>query len=142
MSFSLAKELRDRSRCSTAKRASQGVQAEVAIDWSREGLHIIQRCSIKLRNAEVHTQPVLEAGLAFQGRRRATNTTCTPGSRADHSLKYLVAVALLDGEVTPRQFARDRVEWGDVQDLLEVRAKFDALTDGATEIAEVGACPA
>ena len=29
--------------------------------------------------------------------------------QADHSLPYLVAVALLDGEVTPRQFVDSRL---------------------------------
>src|SRR5207253_1100819 len=38
--------------------------------------------------------------------------------QADHSLPYLVAVALLDGEVTPRQFTRERIERQDVQQLL------------------------
>jgi 2-methylcitrate dehydratase len=38
--------------------------------------------------------------------------------QADHSLPYLVAVALLDGEVTPRQFAPGRITQPDVQQLL------------------------
>ena len=38
--------------------------------------------------------------------------------QADHSLPYLVAVALLDGEVTPRQFSTERIEANDVQQLL------------------------
>jgi 2-methylcitrate dehydratase len=38
--------------------------------------------------------------------------------QADHSLPYLVAVALLDGEVTPRQFMQERILRSDVQSLL------------------------
>lgn len=38
--------------------------------------------------------------------------------QADHSLPYLVAVALLDGEVTPRQFLPERIRRPDVQALL------------------------
>src|SRR5436305_6008280 len=38
--------------------------------------------------------------------------------QADHSLPYLVAVALLDGEVTPRQFTAERIVKSDVQNLL------------------------
>jgi 2-methylcitrate dehydratase len=38
--------------------------------------------------------------------------------QADHSLPYLVAVALLDGEVSPRQFNQERICRGDVQQLL------------------------
>ncbi len=37
---------------------------------------------------------------------------------ADHSLPYMVAVALLDGEVTPRQYAPERIVRDDVQNLL------------------------
>src|SRR5579884_3820258 len=37
---------------------------------------------------------------------------------ADHSLPYIVAVALLDGEVTPEQYAPERIVRQDVQSLL------------------------
>ena len=37
---------------------------------------------------------------------------------ADHSLPYLVAVALLDGQVMPEQFRPDRIRGTDVQELL------------------------
>ena len=37
---------------------------------------------------------------------------------ADHSLPYLIAVALLDGDVQPAQLAVSRIEKRDVQDLL------------------------
>ena len=37
---------------------------------------------------------------------------------ADHSLPYLVAVALLDGQVMPEQYQPDRVRRPDVQALL------------------------
>ena len=37
---------------------------------------------------------------------------------ADHSLPYMVAVALLDGEVTPAQYAPERIVREDVQTLL------------------------
>src|SRR6185437_10227610 len=37
---------------------------------------------------------------------------------ADHSLPYLLAVALLDGEVTPSQFTPERIGRDDVQRLL------------------------
>lgn len=49
---------------------------------------------------------------------------------ADHSLPYLVAVALLDGEVLPRQFEPERIARQDVQRLMRrVRVRPDsALT--------------
>jgi 2-methylcitrate dehydratase len=37
---------------------------------------------------------------------------------ADHDLRYLIAVALLDGNVMPAQFAADRITRPDVQSLL------------------------
>ncbi len=39
--------------------------------------------------------------------------------QADYNLKYLTAVALLDGQVGPEQLETDRVRRADVQDLLE-----------------------
>jgi len=38
--------------------------------------------------------------------------------QADHDLRYLLAVALLDGNVMPAQFAEDRIRRPDVQSLL------------------------
>src|ERR1700704_1260193 len=119
----------------------------VRIDWQRESLDIILRCSIKAHNAEVHTQPVLEAVLALReqhqlagrlaeierievevfkqayditgaGEEAGNKYDVRTKEQADHSLPYLVAVALLDGEVTPRQFVPDRILKKDVQQLL------------------------
>jgi 2-methylcitrate dehydratase len=42
----------------------------------------------------------------------------TTKEQADHSLPYLLAVALLDGTVMPAQFAPDRINRADVQQLL------------------------
>jgi 2-methylcitrate dehydratase len=39
--------------------------------------------------------------------------------QADHSLAYLLAVALLDGNVMPAQFASDRITRPDVQSLMK-----------------------
>jgi 2-methylcitrate dehydratase len=48
--------------------------------------------------------------------------------QADYNLKYLCAVALLDGQVGPEQLETERVRRSDVQDLVgrvEVRAALD-----------------
>ena len=37
---------------------------------------------------------------------------------ADHSLPYIIAVALLDGKVTPSQYEPERICRSDVQQLL------------------------
>ena len=42
----------------------------------------------------------------------------TTRESADHSFNYCIAVALLDGEVTPAQFAERRIQAPDVQDLM------------------------
>jgi len=39
--------------------------------------------------------------------------------QADHSLFYLAAVALLDGEIYPEQFEPERINRSDVQELLQ-----------------------
>jgi 2-methylcitrate dehydratase len=115
-----------------------------AIDWAAEDLEAVRRTSLKRYNAEFHSQAVLEAVLelreeaaidasqvewvgldvfqvAFdiigggeEGDKRVVRTK----EEADHSLPYLVAVALLDGQVLPAQYAPDRIARADVQDLL------------------------
>src|ERR1700683_3075722 len=48
-----------------------------------------------------------------------TEAAVTSKEQADHDLRYLLAVALLDGNVTPAQFTDDRVNRPDVQSLLQ-----------------------
>lgn len=38
---------------------------------------------------------------------------------ADHSLKYMVAAALLDGQVLPDQYKQERIKADDIQNLLK-----------------------
>ncbi|MBA3822693.1 MAG: MmgE/PrpD family protein [Ktedonobacterales bacterium] len=114
------------------------------LDWSREDLEIVQRTSIKKYNAEFHSQSALEGILELRARgniqpaniahvtvdtfdvafdiigggeegdKRHIHTK----EEADHSLPYMLAVALLDGEVTPAQYAPERIVRDDVQHLL------------------------
>jgi 2-methylcitrate dehydratase len=46
-------------------------------------------------------------------------TIVTTKEQADHSLPYAVAAALLDGELTPRQYTPNRINSPDVQRLLK-----------------------
>jgi 2-methylcitrate dehydratase len=48
--------------------------------------------------------------------------------QADYNLKYLAAVALLDGQVGPEQLETERVRRDDVQELL-ARVRVDAAAD-------------
>ncbi len=114
------------------------------MDWSKENLEAVRRTSVKKYNAEFHSQTALEGVLELraahhlraeeiesvnidifdvayniigggeEGDKRQIHTK----EEADHSLPYIVAVALLDGEVTPEQYAPERIVRQDVQSLL------------------------
>jgi 2-methylcitrate dehydratase len=114
-------------------------------DWSKETFELINRCVLKRYNGEVHAQPTLEAALELKaqhgfsaadiekvdittfltayhiigsgayGDRKHVGTK----EQADHSLFYLVAVALLDGDVYPAQLEPERITRNDVQELLQ-----------------------
>src|SRR5436305_526575 len=118
---------------------------KIEIDWKKEPLDRFERSSIKRHNSEGHTQSVLEClvNLRAQHNLRAEDVyrvevdvfkqaaNITGGGEAgdrtqvrskeqgDHSLPYLCAIALIDGQVWPEQFARERVSDPEVQDLLE-----------------------
>lgn len=114
------------------------------LDWQQEHLEVVTRTSIKRFNAEFHAQSVLEGMLELKnmyhlqaeeierieieifavaytiiggGEEGDKYHVCTK-EEADHSLPYLVAVALLDGEVTPAQYQPERIMRTDVQTLL------------------------
>jgi 2-methylcitrate dehydratase len=130
------------------------IAGRFSIDWADGGLEAVRRTSVKRYNAEFHSQSVLEAALelrrehaidpgqvdrvmvdVFQvahdiigGGEEGDKTRIRTKEEADHSLPYLVAVALLDGHVLPAQYAPERVVGADVQDLLrrvEVRPAAD-----------------
>jgi 2-methylcitrate dehydratase len=52
------------------------------------------------------------------GGQYGTETDVRTKEQADHDLRYLLAVALLDGNVMPAQFSPDRIARADVQSLL------------------------
>ena len=124
------------------------------IDWEDEDLERVRRTFLKRYNAEIHAQSALEALLelreehsidpravkrveleTFQvaydiigGGEEGGKKDIRSKEQADHSLPYLLAVALLDGQVMPVQFAPERIVRADVQELLgrvEVRPAAD-----------------
>ncbi len=124
------------------------------LDWEHEDLERVRRSFLKRYNAEIHSQSALEALLelrethdldprevkrveveTFQvaydiigGGEEGGKKQIRTKEQADHSLPYLLAVALLDGQVMPEQFASERIVLADVQDLLrrvEVRPAAD-----------------
>jgi 2-methylcitrate dehydratase len=118
---------------------------EFKIDWSTEPLTAVSRTSLKRYVAEGHAQSAIEGMLELKsehelrasdvrsisveifkqadnivgsGKEAGDKHDVSTKEQADHSLPYLLAVALLDGEVGPVQFERGRITSADVQDLL------------------------
>jgi 2-methylcitrate dehydratase len=122
----------------------QSIYGPFAIDWSREGLDRVERTIVKRYNAEIHSQTAIEAALELQaahgfaaseierieidvfevahriigGGEEGDKTLVFSKEDADHSLPYLIAVALLDHTVMPAQFTPRRLQRADVQSLL------------------------
>ncbi len=132
------------------------------IDWRHEDLERVRRTIIKKYDAEIHCQSVLEGVLELKAEERLSadhitsigidifdvafniigggeegaKTDVRTKEEADHSLPYMTAVALLDGEVGPKQYLPARITKEDVQTLLSkvtVRpdAEFSGLFPGA-----------
>jgi 2-methylcitrate dehydratase len=124
------------------------------LDWGQEDLEAVTRTIVKKYNAEVHSQSALEGILELReehgirpdeverveletfdvayniigGGEEGEKKTVRTKEEADHSLPYLLAVALLDGEAYPAQYAPGRISADDVQGLLrkvEVRPAGD-----------------
>jgi len=115
------------------------------IDWSHEDLERVRRTIVKKYNAEIHSQATLEGVLELRatesfeprdiasiridtfdvafhiigGGEEGDKTTVHTKEEADHSLPYMVAVALLDGQVLPAQYRPERIAADDVQRLLQ-----------------------
>jgi 2-methylcitrate dehydratase len=132
----------------------EAIAGHFTIDWERENLERVRRTILKRFNAEIHAQSALEAAVelrqahaldpaqierveleifdvAFQiigGGEEGAKKAIATKEDADHSLPYLLAVALLDGRVLPEQFAPERIRQDDVQALLgkvEVRSSAE-----------------
>ncbi|MDN5886336.1 MAG: MmgE/PrpD family protein [Micrococcaceae bacterium] len=120
------------------------IAGDFSIDWSVEDLESVLRTIIKKHNAEIHSQSALEAALDIRsqegfdaakvgsvrlrtfdvawniigGGEEGDKRNITAKEEADHSLPWMLAVALLDGEVTPGQYTPERIVARDVQDLM------------------------
>jgi 2-methylcitrate dehydratase len=115
------------------------------VEWEHEDLERVRRTFLKRYDAEIHSQSALEALLelrdahgvdptlveqieleTFQvaydiigGGEEGTKKKIRTKEEADHSLPYLLAVALIEGDVLPEQFAPERILRPDVQRLLQ-----------------------
>lgn len=114
------------------------------IDWSQEHLERVNRTILKKYNAEIHSQTAIETILELRQEYRVSpeeiqhieveifdvayhiigggdegeKTVVATKEQADHSLPYILAVALLDGQVMPEQYLPERIQRQDVQRLL------------------------
>jgi 2-methylcitrate dehydratase len=115
------------------------------IDWLKEDLEVVRRTIIKKFNAEIHSQSSIEGILELKlregfsgddverididifdvgyniigGGEEGDKLVIRTKEEADHSLLYMVAVAILDGRVLPEQYEPDRIRRHDVQTLLK-----------------------
>jgi 2-methylcitrate dehydratase len=121
------------------------LRMQVRIDWDKEGYEGVVESSIKKYNAEVHTQSAIHCMIELARRHSfdpskvvsieadvtriaydftggglyGLDVTVETKEQADHSLPYVLSVALLDGNVMPAQFASDRITRSDAQTLLK-----------------------
>lgn len=116
-----------------------------AVGWEKEDLERVCRTILKRFNAEIHSQASIEGLLELRerhaidpaaveaveletfdvayniigGGEEGEKHTVRTKEEADHSLPYLLAVALLDGQVLPAQYRPERIVRSDVQNLLQ-----------------------
>ena len=122
----------------------EAIAGKFEIDWSKEDLERVTKTIVKRYNAEIHSQSAIEGILelrsqyGFQaseiekidveifdvafhiigGGEEGDKTIVESKEAADHSLPYLIAVAILDGEVMPEQYLPERIRRSDVHALL------------------------
>lgn len=120
------------------------ISGHFSLDWSAEDLEKITQTVVKRYNAEIHSQATIEGVLelihenhlsasdirsidietfdvAFNiigGGEEGEKFTVRTKEEADHSLPYIVAVAILDDQVLPPQYLPARIRQDDVQSLL------------------------
>ncbi len=126
----------------------------IDLDTSNRSLAAVEQTYLKQYCSLIHGQVIIDATLAlrdehsikggdvagvtvevFQGAfdfagggQYGDKSRPWTKEQADYNLKYLVAVALLDGQVGPEQLESERVRRADVQELLtrvDVRAAAD-----------------
>jgi len=126
----------------------------IDMNASDRSLTAVEQTYLKQYCALIHGQVIIDATLALRDEHRITGADVATVTlevfqgafdiagggqfgnkdhpsikeQADYNLKYLTAVALLDGQVGPRQLETERVRHNDVQDLL-ARVHVEATAD-------------
>jgi len=128
---------------------NKGFQESIAgkfyIEWEKENLERVNHTILKKFNAEIHSQTILEGAIdlltahSFQpeeirnieiltfdvayhiigGGDEGSKKIVRTKEEADHSLHYMTAVALIDGQVSPEQYRPERIRKTDVQQLMQ-----------------------
>ncbi|MGH9357829.1 MAG: MmgE/PrpD family protein [Terriglobia bacterium] len=122
----------------------EAISGRFEMDWSQEDLERVNRTIVKKYNAEIHSQSVLDTVLEMKrqarfdasqvehidievfdvayniigGGEEGEKTLVRTKEEADHSLPYMVATAILDGQVMPQQYLPERIRRQVVQVLL------------------------
>lgn len=122
----------------------ESVSGPFILDWTSEDLERVNRTIVKKYNAEIHAQSAVEGALDLKrrygingedvarvdadifdvayhiigGGEEGDKTVVFTKEQADHSLPYMIAAALCDGELLPAQYAPERIVAKDVQELL------------------------
>lgn len=122
------------------------IAGDFSLDWAREDLESVLRTVVKQYNAEVHSQSAIDAAISLRrqagfhaeairrvrvktfqvaydiigGGEEGDKRHIRTKEEADHSLPYMIAVALLDGQVLPAQYAPKRIVRADAQALLRM----------------------
>jgi 2-methylcitrate dehydratase len=122
----------------------ESISGPFTLDWKKEGIDRVNRTILKKFNAEIHSQSSLEGLLELReqegftgediesihldtfdvafniigGGEEGSKVEVFTKEAADHSLPYMLAVAALDDQVMPEQYAPERIMREDVQNLL------------------------
>lgn len=123
----------------------EAIAGDFKLDWSKENLEIVTKTIIKKYNAEIHSQATLEGlqelmqehqidvnkikeidlhtfDVAFNiigGGEEGGKKNIRIKEEADHSLPYMMAAMILDGQVLPAQYEQERIQREDIQSLLQ-----------------------
>jgi 2-methylcitrate dehydratase len=121
------------------------LRMKINIDWDKQGYEGVVESTIKKYNSMIHTQSAVHCMVELAKKNKidpgkvvsieaevfqlaydfaggglyGVDKVIRTKEQADHSLPYLLAVALLDGDVMPAQFTPDRIIKPDVQVLLK-----------------------
>jgi 2-methylcitrate dehydratase len=121
------------------------LRMKINIDWDKQGYEGVVGSTIKKYNSMIHTQSAVHCMVELASRNKidfdkivsieaevfqlafdfaggglyGVDKVIRTKEQADHSLPYLLAVALLDGDVMPAQFEPERIIKPDVQALLK-----------------------